>query len=168
MIIAVEGLPQTGKSTLLSEICDALRLYGWRYVELIDHNCAMEFQRWIDLAKEQPILLHGSHLQFVDRWGGLGGMSLLEWSTVDDAMARNGAHLILLQDDPFQIETRMTEIGRTKTRDEIGLRQNYLNSLFESSTIPTKGRYALRQFVNEDGTTTTQFKALIKLIETRR
>ncbi len=174
MIIAIEGVPQTGKCILLDKLCDALDLYGWRYVDLIEtENATKEFQRWIESERESLILLHGSHLCLVDRKErvgehSLGGISLVEWSAIDDAMARNGAHLILLQDDPLEIEKRMVRLNRPASRDQIGLRQNYLNQLFDSSTIPTKGRYTLRQFVAEGGKTTDQFDALVKTIEARK
>jgi hypothetical protein len=168
MVILVEGMPQTGKNTLCRELSQALGTFGWWFTESFTGDIPQRFKTLLDDAKDRLVLLHGSHLQFVAR-KDRSDLSLLEWSVIDDAFARDGVYLILLQDDPFRIEQRLRQRNAlTMTREEIGSRQNYLNKLFETSVIPSKGRYTLRQFVDQDDETTPAFDKLVTVLKEKR
>lgn len=177
MIILVEGLDRTGKSTLAQALATDLNLTYLRFGVPPEGDLLCHFRDEIEERRKlgRGVVVDRMHLSNYAYNGELGGpvLTAAEWSVMDAYVARRRGYLLLMTDTPFNIETRLRQEGDSEasglTREDIGRIARRFNVAFNASSIPNKGTYCLPHLiVPATGDRTAYYERIIEQLKSRK
>ena len=179
MILLMEGFDRTGKTTLGTMLADELHLPVCHFgVPPVEPRACFDYFRHglADAQKAYPAgyVLDRFHLSNAVYGPLLGGGILDEhdYRLLDYHLANMQATLILMCDKPHTLQERLQqedeEVIRGLTVAQVGEMQNQFGMLFDQSQVPYKSSFTLRQFVDEGGVRTAQFRELVSALFKRQ
>ena len=173
MIVLIEGLNCTGKTTMAENFSRELKI---PVVKFNVHG-PEPYREFIDQLhsvgqKEKHFIVDRMHLSNYAYDGCLGGgvMTPSEWEILDSVLNGWRCYLYWMVDTPHAIEERMklrtgrTDGAETMPRGQIGMIHNRFQTAYSRSIIEKKGSFTLPQFV-DDGYTTRQFKDQLRILK---
>lgn len=173
MIILIEGLNCTGKSTLAENLRSHLEIPVLKF-DVPGDDVYGEFRSRLQwgIDHNTHFIIDRLHLSNIAYNGELGGSVLVgnEWNMIDQMVANQKALLYWMVDSPQAIKKRIAlRQGRSDgaeklDRNKIAAMHNRFAEAFQRSQIPNKGSFTLPQFV-EDGQPTEQFYQNLKVIK---
>ena len=181
MLILLEGLGRTGKTTLAQRLCADLPAYHYIHFSVPDRPNAMEYfrERLGDAVAEhgEHLILdrfHWSNHAYGDRFGG-SVLTDSDFCWLDLWLAERRVAALLLVDDPRAILRRMADtiIQEPEKRvltsmAEIGEIQNRFYLCFDRSAISLKWALGLDQLFDldtDDQQPTAAYRRLLTYIQ---
>lgn len=170
MILLIEGINCTGKSSLAAAVSEATGLPILKFNVPPEAAYAHFRDGLIARFKANPhFIIDRCHLSNAAYQGMLGGgvMNASEYLRIDNLLREMGAWLFLMVDEPALIAERLLlRTGRqdqaeTLVRHQIGDIQNRFVALFDRSSIEQKGSFTLPQYLTAEGDQTEQFRRLV-------
>jgi thymidylate kinase len=173
MIVLVEGLNCTGKTTLAQKFQEHLKLPIVKF-DVPGPHPFTEFTERLNLALQEHrhFIIDRLHLSNYAYNGCLGGgvLDIYQWDKIDRMIEEAQGVLYWMVDTPHAIEARLKErSGRqdgaeTMDRRQIGAIMQRFDQAYTQSQIRNKGSYTLPQFY-DDGYATKQLRDHVLLLK---
>jgi thymidylate kinase len=169
MILLIEGMNVTGKSTLAKAFSETLQIPILKFNVPPVEAYAYFRDGILTQVKASPhFIIDRCHLSNYAYRGTLGGgtMKMVTVGMIDNLLHELNAWLFLMMDSPNLIAERLTlRTGRSDqaenlTTQQIGDIQNRFIDCFNLSRIEVKAQYALPLFIDE-GHKTDQFYRMV-------
>lgn len=172
MIVLIEGLNRTGKSTLAQNLSNSLQIPIVKF-DVPGPDPYFEFTGRLQEAMRasRHFIIDRLHLSNFAYNGILGGgvLSSDEWDKVDQILGKESTLLYWMVDTPQAIQARLQagasreDGAETLDRAWLAMMHGRFDSAFRRTSIRNKGSFTLPQFV-EDGKTTPKFEEHLHLL----
>jgi thymidylate kinase len=159
MIILLEGLNCTGKSTLAKAFSERLEIPVVKF-NVPGTDPYQEFSERLQtaVAEHRHFIVDRLHLSNYAYNGWLGGgvLNPQEWGKIDQFLSEQTAVLYWMVDTPHAIEQRLTERqdrndgAERLDRSWLATIHDRFQEAFRRSMIPNKGSFMLTQFILND------------------